>query len=84
MYRYNVRDITLFFGSFIDVNCIFSINVSKGSFSGSIPARNAIAIHAAAAGGKSAAVTFKKIGSMRYIGSIVVVIFLQSLLLVFY
>ena len=54
--------------------------MSKGSFTGSIPARGAVAIHTVATGGKSAAVTFKQIGSAGYIGSIVVVIFLQSLL----
>ena len=57
--------------------------MSQGSFNGSVPARGAVAIHTAAAGGKSAAVTFKQIGSTRYIASIIVVIFLQSLL-VFY
>ena len=55
--------------------------MSKGSFTGSIPSRSAVAIHTvAAAGGKSAAVTFKQIGSVGYIGSIVAVIYLQSLL----
>jgi len=59
------------------------VTVSKGSFTATVPARNAIAIHTVALGGKSAAVTFKQIASTGYIGSIVLVIFLQSLL-VFY
>jgi len=62
-----------------------TITVSKGSFTGSIPSRSAVAIHTAAStGGKSAAVTFKQIGSAGYIGSIVLVIFLQSLLVQFF
>jgi len=57
-----------------------TITVSQGSFTGSIPPRGAVAIHTVAAVGNSAAVTFKQIGSIRYIGSILIVIFLQSLL----
>ena len=64
----------------------FSITVSQGSFTGSVPPRNAIAIHTAATtGNKSgAAAIFKQVGSMGYMVSILVVVFLQSLLLVFY
>ena len=67
---------------------MISINVSQGSFNGSIPSRGAVAIHTAAVASKSAAaaVTFKQIGSTGCIGFVVVVaiqIFLQSLL-VFY
>jgi len=57
-----------------------TITVSQGSFTGTIPPRSAVAIHTAASASNSAAVTFKQ---NAYIGSIVVVIFLQSLL-VFY
>jgi hypothetical protein len=58
------------------------ITVSKGSFTGSIPVRGAVAIHTAESSSKSAAVTFKQIGPTLSM-SIVVVIFLQFLL-VFY
>jgi len=62
-----------------------TITVSQGSFNGSIPPRGAVAIHIAAVAStsKSAAVTFKQIGSTGCIGFVVVVaiqVFLQSLL----
>jgi hypothetical protein len=62
---------------------MISITVSQGTFNGSIPARSAVAIHTGvvASSSKSAAVTFKHIASTGFIGSIVVAIFLQSLLI---
>jgi len=62
-----------------------TITVSQGSFTGTVPARSAVAIHTVAVGSNSAGVTFKQSASTRYIVStgIILAIFLQHLL-VFY